>query len=671
MSLRERRIFATRGRVVALAAACILPMWVFVGVLSFLSFDRGRETLEDSLSVAARTQMRDIEHQIGGIEATLQALATSRELDRHDYAAFQAQAEEVVGHSGGLNVVLLDASGRQIVNTLQPYGSPLPAEPPPFFSRAMETGHPILSDLFVGPVTGQYMVAVAIPVLRDGHVVNVLCLSLDSRHLTPILRQEGYPSTWVAAVLDGGGTVVARIREPEKYVGRKAAPSVLNAIRAQPHGVVDVDSLEGTPILAAFSRSDRTGWTIVIAVPRQALEAELKHSLWLSLSGATGLFLFTFLAAWLLWRSFDASERAGERSRLLLQHASDGVHILDAEGNVLEASDSFCRMLGYERAEVIGMNVLRWDAQLSQAEVVEAIRQQMDHSGTTTFETRHRRKNGHIFDVEVSGHPLQLDGRTVLYNSARDITARKQAEADLRKVNQELEQFAYVASHDLREPLRMIGSYLTLLERRYADRLDADGKDFLEFARDGAMRMDRMVLDLLAFSRIGRMGDPFARVALADIVATAVGNLQLVIEDSKAEIRIAANLPTVTGSRGELVRLIQNLVGNALKYRHPDRAPQVTIGCRHDEDSWVISVGDNGIGIAAEYFERIFAIFQRLHTRDQYDGTGIGLAICRRIVEHHGGRIWLDSTPDVGTTFYFTLPEGLVPATPPSPPAPI
>ena len=658
--------FRTHGRVMALVAACILPMWVFVGYLSFTSFDHGRQELEQSLSLASRTQLHGLEREIAMIEASLRALATSPNLDRGDLSGFYAQAQEVLRHSPGLNIVLLGPKGEQLLNTLRPLDQTLPSQPPDFFPRVLATRQPVLSDLFIGPVTGHPLISFAVPVLRDDRVAYVLGLSLDAAHLAPVIRQGGYPATWVAAILDSGGTLVTRTREPEKYVGQKAVPAVLDGIRsAAPDGVIEVSSLEGTPLVAAYSRSKRYGWTSIVAVPRNSLEANLRRSLLLSLGGGTGLLLLTMSSAGLLWRSFTASEKARERSRMLLQYASDGVHILDAEGNVIEASDSFCRMLGYEKDEIIGMNVAQWDALMPPAELGDYVRRQFRKRETSTFETRHRRKDGSIFDAEVSGHPLELDGQSILYNASRDITGRKQAEATLQKANRELEQFAYVASHDLREPLRMISSYIALLGRRHGEHFDDEGREYLDFAREGAQRMDRMVLDLLQLSRVGRMGDPFAEVALAETVATAIDNLKLVIEETGADISIAADLPTVTGLRGELARLFQNLIGNALKYREPTRPPRIVVGVAQGAREWILSVTDNGIGIGQEYFERIFDIFQRLHTRKDYEGNGIGLAISRKIVEHHGGRIWVTSEPGQGTTFFFTLPRDAEAATVP------
>lgn len=227
----------------------------------------------------------------------------------------------------------------------------------------------------------------------------------------------------------------------------------------------------------------------------------------------------------------------------------------------------------------------------------------------------------------------------------------------LERSNADLEQFAYVASHDLREPLRMISNYIELLGKRYSENFDADGRKFLGFVRQGAVRMDRMVLDLLEFSRVGRRGDALAPVALAEAVGTAIDNLRLKIKDAQADITVAAHLPVVVGAHGELVRLFQNLIGNALKYRHPERQPRISIGVEAGAGEWIVSVADNGIGIDARFFDRIFEIFQRLHLREEYEGTGIGLAICRKIVGHHGGRIWVDSTKGEGTVFFFSLPQ--------------
>lgn len=229
--------------------------------------------------------------------------------------------------------------------------------------------------------------------------------------------------------------------------------------------------------------------------------------------------------------------------------------------------------------------------------------------------------------------------------------------SELARSNKELESFAYVASHDLRQPLRMVSSYVTLLERRYADALDDNAREFIAFARDGAQRMDRMIVDLLEYSRIGRLTRPMEPCSLLAIAQEAKGYLGLAASDANATIEIVEPLPAIVGDSLELVRLFQNLLGNAIKYRSPDRPPVITISASRADREWVVSIKDNGIGIAPEHFERIFGIFQRLHTREEYDGTGIGLAVCKKIAEHHGGRIWVRSTPGEGSEFMVAFPD--------------
>ena len=226
---------------------------------------------------------------------------------------------------------------------------------------------------------------------------------------------------------------------------------------------------------------------------------------------------------------------------------------------------------------------------------------------------------------------------------------------ELARSNAELEQFAYVASHDLQEPLRMVASYTQLLARRYRGRLDADADEFIAFAVDGATRMQTLIRDLLSYSRITTQGRELHPTDTNLACTTACSNLQSAIEESGAMVTTGA-LPTVAADETQLTQLFQNLIGNALKYRR-ERRPEIRIEARAMADAWQFSVQDNGIGIEPQYFERIFQMFQRLHTREEYPGTGIGLTLCRRIVERHGGRIWVESGPGVGSTFFFTFPR--------------
>ncbi|MGW0551555.1 sensor histidine kinase [Streptomyces altiplanensis] len=243
-----------------------------------------------------------------------------------------------------------------------------------------------------------------------------------------------------------------------------------------------------------------------------------------------------------------------------------------------------------------------------------------------------------------------------LSRQAADLDAHA---VELRRSNEELEQFAYVASHDLQEPLRKVASFCQLLEKRYGDQLDERGTQYIAFAVDGAKRMQILINDLLTFSRVGRLNDAQETVALDTIVDRSVRNLAAAIEESDARVDRPQELPQVTGDPTLLTMLWQNLIGNAIKFRSPERTPHVEVTVDRGEEPgfWQFTVTDNGIGIPAEFADKVFVIFQRLHSRDTYAGTGIGLSLCKKIVEHSGGRIWIDTTRAEGTRLVFTLPD--------------
>jgi light-regulated signal transduction histidine kinase (bacteriophytochrome) len=229
--------------------------------------------------------------------------------------------------------------------------------------------------------------------------------------------------------------------------------------------------------------------------------------------------------------------------------------------------------------------------------------------------------------------------------------------ADLNRSNEELGQFAYIASHDLQEPLRMVASYTQLLSKRYAGKLDADADEFIAFAVDGANRMQRLIQDLLAYSRVGTKGGELVETSSEDALEHALMNLGGAIAESGALVTHDP-LPSVLADEGQLVQLFQNLVGNAIKYQTPG-VPRIHVSsAKQDQAKWMFSVEDNGLGIESQYFDKIFGMFQRLHRREEFEGTGIGLAICKKIVERHGGNISIESTLGQGSTFRFALSEG-------------
>ena len=268
-----------------------------------------------------------------------------------------------------------------------------------------------------------------------------------------------------------------------------------------------------------------------------------------------------------------------------------------------------------------------------------------------------RRKDGTPLDISLTISPVKDTHGGIIGASkiARNITERKRVESDLRRANQDLEQFAFSASHDLQEPLRSIKIYSELLANRYGDGLDEEAKEFVRYLRSGANRMESLVRDLLSYTQLTKGDEPAEMANAAAAFDVALSNLAGAISETGAEVS-AEPLPYLPVHATHLQQLFQNLVGNAIKYRSPERPPVVRVTAERQGRHWLFAVTDNGIGIAPEYKEMIFGLFKRLHTTDEYSGTGIGLAICQRIVDRYHGRIWVESEPGRRSTFRFTLP---------------
>jgi PAS domain S-box-containing protein len=365
---------------------------------------------------------------------------------------------------------------------------------------------------------------------------------------------------------------------------------------------------------------------------------------------------------------------ATARLEAILANTPVGLAILGADRVIRLANKAFGAVFGADGADLVGCSAeVLYGSTILYNDIGQRAYPLILAGDTFQEEVLMRRQDGSDIWCSLTARLVgEMVDEGVVW-AAIDITERVRNEtmlagvrdeleaqaAELERSNAELEQFAYVASHDLRQPLRLISSYVTLLGRGYADKLDDDAREYIHFARDGAERMDRLIVDMLDYSRIGRRERPLEPVSVADVLDEALLNLDVAITESGASIQRDEGLACVRGDRIELVRLLQNIVGNAVKYRSPDRAPVVSVSAVESGGNWLISVADNGIGIDPTYFERIFGIFQRLHARDQYDGTGIGLAICRKIVDHHGGRIWVEPGLGLGCVFRISLPAAM------------
>jgi PAS domain S-box-containing protein len=354
------------------------------------------------------------------------------------------------------------------------------------------------------------------------------------------------------------------------------------------------------------------------------------------------------------------------RFRLAIEAAPTGMLMVDQEGKIVLVNAQVEKLFGYAREALIGQPVeilvpseTRGRHPDFRAGFYRDLRTRPMGAGRDLFG---RRRDGSEVPIEIGLNPLHTEAGIFVLSSIVDITERKRIESalqekteELERSNRDLEQFAYVASHDLREPLRMVATYVTLLEREYGDKLDGDAQKYIRFAVDGAARMARLVSDLLAYARVGSSTKPFELVDCNSVLREVLANVRASAEECRAEISVT-ELPTVRGDHSQLGQLFQNLLQNALKFRR-EVPPQIRIWAEPGDGQWIFRIDDNGIGVEARFFERIFELFQRLHGQDRYPGTGMGLALCKRIIERHGGRIWLTSEFGVGSTFSFCVPR--------------
>jgi PAS domain S-box-containing protein len=353
------------------------------------------------------------------------------------------------------------------------------------------------------------------------------------------------------------------------------------------------------------------------------------------------------------------------RYRGLLEAAPDAMVVVNQDGEIVLLNVQAEKQFGYHRDELLGQKVKNLIPEgFAERLVADALRSAEDALAQqigTGIELTGRRKNGSEFPIEIMLSPLESAEGILVTAAIRDINTRKKAEAhllekmeELNRSNEELGQFAYIASHDLQEPLRMVASYTQLLSRRYKGKLDADADEFIAFAVDGASRMQRLIQDLLTYSRVGTKGKDLFDTSSEMAFQQALINLRGAIEDSGAQVTHDP-LPAVLADETQLVQLFQNLIGNAIKYQNPG-VPRIHVSAAvNGGGKWIFSVQDNGLGIDPQYFERIFGMFQRLHKREEFAGTGIGLAICKKIVERHGGSISVESQPGQGSIFRFAL----------------
>jgi PAS domain S-box-containing protein len=541
----------------------------------------------------------------------------------------------------------------------------------------------ILSDLYRDPGLQAVHQELCVPIMGST-ITAIVVLQIDpDLFLYPMIR------TWPTFSRSAESLLVRRDGDQVLFLNelRHRKDSALNlripadapllpaalAVRGMTGTVEGID-YRGVPVIASVLPVPDSNWFIVCKVDKEEIYQPFHRVLWLTGLAMLALILLSATGTHRLWRhqrdqwlaerrqDLEMSER---RYRALFEGMTEGfaLHeiLCDTDGTprdyrFLEINPAFERITGLRREAVVGRTVLEV-LPGTESYWIEAYGRVALTGEAVHFDQFHAELGRHFDVFAYRPAPEQF---AVLF---MDITARKRVEEELRRSNENLEQFAYVASHDLQEPLRMMSSYSQLLERRYQGKLDADADVFIGFITDGAQRMQTLISDLLAYSRVGRRDQPSVRVDMTVALGRALGALAPAVEAADARITHDP-LPAVLGPESLIVQLFQNLIGNAVKFRGPD-PPRIHIGAARGTGEWVFSVRDNGIGIAPQYRDRIFLIFQRLHGRDQYPGTGIGLSLCKKIVELWGGRIWVESEPGTGSTFFFTVPAAAVEETTP------
>lgn len=358
----------------------------------------------------------------------------------------------------------------------------------------------------------------------------------------------------------------------------------------------------------------------------------------------------------------DKLKESEEKYRDVVERANDGIVIVQ-DGFVKYANPSLLELAGYSKEEIIDTQFINHVHPDEVPKLIDRYKRRMSGEDVEgIYETLLKRKDNSDVYAEINAGVISYLGEPANLVFVRDITERKKAGEklkqtmnELKRSKTELEQFINIAYHDLQEPLRMVTSYVQLLERRYKGKLDEDADEFIGYAVDGIMHIHRLINDLLNYTLIGGQSKRFERVDCTEVINRAMNNLQAAIEESGAVITFDP-LPIIRADDLQLVQLSQNLLSNAIKFRS-EEPPRIHVSAEQKKNEWLFSVRDNGIGIDPKYAERIFTIFQRLHSRGKYPGTGIGLAICKKIVEKHGGRIWVESEPGKGATFRFTIPK--------------
>lgn len=714
----RRLLFSLRFRLLLLAVFLIgLTAAMFLQMGSQLRKQTEQEVMQQAQQLATVTSSGFLQVIDGGHQLLI-ALAEIPAVSSMDVAAAESLFRELLQHFPQYTDLILVNSNGDLVASGTQVTSLINFADRPYFQRVLSTRSFVVGDYAVGRVTGRSVVTLSYPIVdSSGQVRAVLTAGLDLEWLDKLIPISGLPANSTFFLIDSGGVVLAQEPQREKWVGKQLTEvEVMNVILGQrSSGVVVATGLDGVrrlwgyvplgdkegPFLAvgiaesvAYAGIDRATTTLLWALgllvgivlaaalslitivlrplrcmtnaAKRISAGDLDHSCGLSRAHGEMADLsrsFENMAGALkerqqeAQRATDLLRTSEERSRGTLDGMLEGCQIIDHDWLYVYVNDAAAQQGHRKKGEMLGRTLMEVYPGIEGTEEFRRILDCMENRFPYEMENEFTYPDGTKgwFDLRIEPVP---EGVLLL---SIDITERKQAEeklnralSDLERSNTQLQEFAYVVSHDLREPLRMVTSFLQILEKRYKGRLDKDADGYINFAVEGGTRMQAMIDDILQYSRVGTQGRAFEPVETATIIGQAQSNLKAAIEESGAVVT-HSKLPQIMADQLQMVSLFQNLIGNGIKFRG-EEPPRVHISAERKGGEWVFSVRDNGIGIAPENIPRLFKMFRRFHDADKYPGSGMGLAIAKRIVERHGGRIWVESEQGEGSTFYFSLP---------------
>lgn len=648
-------------------------MGVLFGLQLWQSHHYTVRVSSDYLNGVARGIEKDTTGSLRTISLFLRDLATvaGQDSDRDDLRRAMSSRSKTIPEIR--QAFIADADGNILVSTRadleglsvarRPYFTQAAALPP---DRSLYLSSPI----HVEQTQATVLFATLPRFAGNGRFMGVVGVSLSIDYFNQ-LTSRMLPAGENAAVLilTEGGDIIARAPSPEAFIGKNVSHGdgfkshmALGRQTSEHRHVTATDNLEKLSIFHSLRTPGLPPLVIIASQPLDHILAPWRSQAVVHTLVFAALSVAVVVLSSLLWRSHVSLAASEGKLRGMFHEIPLGLALTTQDCRIIETNPAFQEILGRNDEALRDKSVAELtppEYATQDALLLESLRQ------TGRFgpcDKKLIRADGSLVEVRVKGmRIIGPHGEPLVWSIVEDIgderaAARALAESadELSRSNKELEAFAYIASHDLREPLRMINSFLQLLERRLDGRLDQECLEFLAFARDGARRMDRMILDLLEFSRVGRGENSTTETSDMNLVTrSALALLTTATADAKIVVQ---NLPTVRGNMEMLQRLMQNLISNACKYRHPERPCEIHITWERQADLAHFRVTDNGIGIAEEYRERVFGLFQRLHRSEEIEGSGIGLAICRKTVESLGGAIWVESPTGTGTTFHFTLP---------------